>query len=114
MKWSQVPQIPRYINILTALALYGFGIYHYTQPDAAWRSGTIEVVTASGLLAAVTVAPLKVAVIINLVFSVFMIGLGIRHCAIGGGWVSGSTELAVAVLLIYGAVKINKARKTGS
>jgi hypothetical protein len=113
MKLSHVPQIPRYINTMMALALYGFGIYHYTQPDAAWRSGTIEVVTASSLLVAVTIVPLKAAMIINLVFSVFIIGLGIRHCVIGGGWISGSTELVIAVLLIYGAIRIVKARKVG-
>jgi hypothetical protein len=114
MKLSKVPKIPRSINTVMALVLNGFGIYHYTQPDAAWRSGTIEVVTASCLVTAAFLVPLKTAMVINLVFSVFLIGLGIRHCAIGGGWVSGSTELVFAALLIYGAVIISRKRKAGS
>ena len=111
MNKSPIPKAARYINTLIAVALLGFGAYHYTQPNAAWRSGTIESVTALSLLVAAYLAPLKAAIIINCVFAGIILALGIRHIAIGGGWVSGSIEEIFAVLLIISGVIIYKKGK---
>jgi hypothetical protein len=108
-----VPKFPRYLNTVMAFVLYGFSIYHFTQPNAAWRSGTIESVIATCLLAAAYLVPELVAIIINAFFALCLIALGIRHVSIGGGWVSGSTELLFAALLVTGAILINKQRKSG-
>ena len=94
-----------------ALALYAFGIYHFTQPNAAWRSGTIETVTATCLAASVYILPLKAGFIIHVIFAVGLAGLGIRHEIHGHGYVSGTLEILFAVALIYGAVLIRKAWK---
>jgi hypothetical protein len=112
--WARAPKAVRYFNAGIAGVLYVLGIYHYTQPDAAWRSGTIEIVTASCLLAAVYLLPLKAAAVINIIFSLMLTVLGIRHAAIGGGWISGTIELIFAGVLVYGAVMINRKRKKKS
>jgi|WetSurMetagenome_2_1015567.scaffolds.fasta_scaffold1653180_1 hypothetical protein len=110
---TRVPKLPRYLNTGMALVLYGFSIYHFTQPNAAWRSGTIESITATCLLAAAYLVPVLVAIIINAFFAFWLIVLGIRHVSIGGGWVSGSTELLFAALLVTGAFMIHKQKKSG-
>ena len=111
-KRRPVPKVARYLNTAMAVALYGLGIYHYTQPNAAWRSGTIEVVTASLLLVAAYLVSNIAAMAINFCFAAILIALGIRHAAIGGGWVSGTIEMLFAVILIMTALIINKNRKT--
>lgn len=110
-KRRAIPKIARYLNTAMAVVLYVLGIYHYTQPNAAWRSGTIETVTASLLLVAAYFASSVVAMVINFSFTVILVALGIRHAAIGGGWVSGTVELLFAVILFTNAVIIYKARK---
>jgi hypothetical protein len=107
-----ISKTPRYLNTAMAVVLYGLGIYHYTQPDAAWRSGTIETLTATSLLVAAFLVPPGIAIVINVVFAIGIIALGIRHISFGGGYVSGSIELIFAVLLIWSAVLISKQRKS--
>lgn len=85
--------------------------YHYTQPNAAWLSGTAELILASSLLTAAYLASPLIAIVINLVVAFLMTGLGIRHAAIGGGWVSGSIELTFAAILVVIAVITNRDRK---
>lgn len=97
-----------------SIGLYAFGIYHFTQPDAAWRSGTMETVTATCLLAAAYLLPLKAAVVIHFVFAVMLAGLGIRHAIHGQGYISGAAELIFAAALVYGAVVILKTLKNQS
>ncbi len=110
-KRKTIPKIARCLNTAMAVVLYGIGIYHYTQPNAAWRSGTIETVTASLLLVSAYLVSSLPAIIIDLCFAAMLVVLGIRHAAIGGGWVSGSVELLFAVTLISNAVIINRSRK---
>jgi hypothetical protein len=108
---NRIPKTARYINTAMAVVLIILGIYHYTQPNAAWRSGTTESLCAILLLtAAYLVSPL-VAVVINSCAAVVMAGFGIRHAAIGGGWVSGSIELLFAAILVATSVMIHKKRK---
>jgi hypothetical protein len=110
-KRFRVPMAVRLINTAIALVLVGLGIYHYTQPDAAWRSGTIESVSAILLLTAAYLVSRVKAMVINLVIAVGITVLGVRHVAIGGGWKSGTTELFFAVLLAVAAVIIYRARR---
>ena len=110
-KRNAVPRFSRYLNTAMAAVLYGIGVYHYTQPNAAWRSGTIETVTASLLLVAAFLASSLIAMVINFSLAAILIALGVRHAAIGGGWVSGTTELLFAAILITNAFIINKSRK---
>ena len=105
------PKIVRYVNTIMALALYGFSIYHFTQPNAAWRSGTIEAVTATCLLASAYLLPLMAAFIVQIIFAIGLCGLGIRHEMHGHGYVSGTMELIFAVVLAYSAVLINRTKK---
>ncbi len=107
----RVPKIARYVNTAIAFVLIVLGIYHFTQPNAAWRSGTMESIVALSLLTAAYLVSPKVAVIINVVIAILMLPLGIRHVAIGGGWVSGTIELLFACILIVVAVIINKNKK---
>jgi hypothetical protein len=106
-----VPLLARGINTAIAAVLCVLSIYHYTQPNQAWRSGTIEIVCAVSLLTAAYLVSRKVAMIINLVVAVPVIVLGIRHVVSVIGWRSGTAELFFAVLLIVGAVIIQRDRK---
>jgi hypothetical protein len=103
-----IPKTARYLNTGMAVVLIGLGAYHYTQPNAAWRSGTIESVTALMLITAAYAVPPKAAMVINAVVAAVMLGLGIRHLSIGGGWLSGSIEIVFTGLLIFSAVTIYK------
>jgi hypothetical protein len=107
---GRIPRIARYLNTAMAFVLIVLGIYHFTQPNAAWRSGTLESITAILLLAAAYVVPPVGAIVINCCLAVLMTGLGIRHAVIGGGWVSGSIELLFAVALVISSVIIYKKR----
>ena len=99
-KCAHIPLAVRRINTAIAIVLFGISIYHFTQPNEAWRSGTTELVSAILLLtAAYLVSHLK-AMVTNLVVAVGISGLGVRHLIHGGGWGSGITELLFAVLLI--------------
>lgn len=107
-----LPKTIRVLNTGMAVVLYGLGIYHFTQPNAAWRSGTIETVTATCLLIAACLVPPRVAVIIDIVFALAITALGIRHISFGGGYVSGTIELIFAASLVYCAVLISKNLKS--
>jgi hypothetical protein len=111
--FNRIPKIPRYFNTAMAIVLYALGIYHYTQPNAAWRSGTIETVTATCLLIAAYLVPVRVAIAINVIFALGITALGIRHLSFGGGYISGTIELVFAVCLIIGSFINNKERKSG-
>jgi hypothetical protein len=110
---SNIPKTARYLNTAMAGILIVLGIYHYTQPNAAWRSGTIESITAVLLLAAAYEVSNKAARVINIVLAGVLLSLGIRHLAIGGGWVSGSIEIVFAALLVFGAAIMYKTTKKG-
>ena len=109
---NRLPKISRYLNTAMAVVLYALGIYHYTRPNAAWRSGTIETITATSLLIAAYLVPPRIAMVINIVFALGITALGIRHISLGGGYVSGSIELIFAIVLIWSAVLFNKQRKS--
>jgi hypothetical protein len=105
---NNIPKNARNLNTVMAAVLILLGAYHYTQPNAAWRSGTIESITSVLLLAAAYAVSPKAAMAINAVLAAVMLALGIRHLAIGGGWLSGSVELVFTGLLIIGASLIFK------
>jgi hypothetical protein len=85
-------------------------MYHFTQPNEAWRSGTAELISAILLLTAVYYVSYTKAMVINLVIAVVISGLGIRHLIHGGGWASGITELLFAVLLVTAANMVYRNR----
>jgi len=92
------------------VVLFGLAIYHFTQPDQAWRSGCTELFGVALLLAAAyRVSPVKSA-FIHLFATVFTISLGIYHLTHGGGWRSGLAELLFSVLLIVNALIILRAK----
>jgi multisubunit Na+/H+ antiporter MnhB subunit len=107
---NRLPKIARCINTAMAVVLFILAMYHYTQPNAAWRSGTVESLCAILLLAAAYLVSPLVTAVINAGVAVVMVGFGIRHAVIGGGWVSGSIELLFAAILITIAVVIYKKR----
>jgi hypothetical protein len=109
-KYAHVPRAVRFINIAIAIVLFGTSVYHFTQPNEAWRSGTAELISAILLLtAAYHVSHVK-GMVIDLVIAVVISGLGIRHLIHGGGWVSGITELLFAVLLVTAANMVYRNR----
>jgi hypothetical protein len=109
-KAAHVPRAARFINTAIAIVLCGIGIYHFTQPNEAWRSGTTELVSAMLLFtAAYRVSHVK-AMVTNLVVAVVISALGVRHLIYGGGWGSGITELLFAVLLVAAANIIHRDR----
>ena len=111
-KRSRMPGVVRGINTAIALVLGGLSIYHYTQPDQAWRSGTTELVSALALLTAAYLVSHKIAIVINLIVAIPVVSLGIRHLIHGGGWRSGVAELFFAVLLIAAAYIIYRDKRT--
>jgi uncharacterized membrane protein len=104
----RVPIPARILNTLIALVLCILGIYHFTQPNQAWRSGTTELTTAALLLVAGYLVSRGKAIVINLVVAVVVMIAGIRHLIHGGGWRSGTAELFFVVLLVVVAVIIYK------
>jgi hypothetical protein len=110
-KRAPVPVIARGINTAIVAVLLGLSVYHYTQPNAAWRSGTTELVCALLLLTAAYFVSHIVATVINLFVAIPVIALGIRHLTSVKGWRSGIAELCFAVLLIIVAYLINRDRK---
>jgi predicted small integral membrane protein len=106
-----VPGAAKTINTAIAAVLSGLSIYHYTQPNEAWRSGTMEIASAGLLLlAAYRLSRIK-AMVVNLVIALAVTGLGIRHLIHGGGWMSGTAELFFAVLLLVVASMIYRNKK---
>ena len=109
-KFTHVPRAAMFTNTMIAIVLLGLSIYHFTQPNEAWRSGTIELVSAMLLLtAAYRVSHVK-AMVTNLVVAIGISALGIRHLIHGGGWGAGITELLFAILLVAAAIIIHKDR----
>ncbi len=101
-----VPRGAIVLDTAVSIVLAGIGIYHLTQPDQAWRSGTVEVLCSMLLLLAAYRLSCTKAIMTNLVIAVLLLSLGIRHVIHGGGWKTGVTELVFAVLLITAAVSI--------
>jgi hypothetical protein len=97
---SRIPRVAILINTAIAVIFCSTGIYHFTQPNQAWRSGTIEVVCASALMAAACLLGRTKAMLIQVAVALGIGALGIRHLTIGGGWRSGITELFLAVVLV--------------
>lgn len=109
-KCAHIPRAARRINTAIAIVICGIGLYHLTQPNKAWRSGMIELVSAMLLLtAAYRVSHVK-AMVTNLVVAVGILALGVRHLIHGGGWGSGITELLFAVFLVAAASMIHRDR----
>ena len=97
---SRIPRVAILIDTAIAVIFCGTGLYHFTQPNQAWRSGTIEVVCAALLITAAYLVDRTKAMVIQVGVLVGICALGIRHLTIGGGWRSGITELFLAVLLV--------------
>ena len=97
---SRIPRVAALIDTAIAVIFCGTGIYHFTQPNQAWRSGTIEVVCASALMAAACLLGRTKAMLIQVAVALGIGALGIRHLIIGGGWRSGITELFLAIALV--------------
>lgn len=113
-KRNRIPRVATLIDTATAVVFCGTGLYHFTQPHQAWRSGTIEVVCAALLVTAAYVLDRTKAMIIQVGVLVGICALGIRHLVIGGGWRSGVTELFLAIVLVAvtGMVHWQKPAKT--
>ena len=98
------------IDTLVAAAFCTAGIYHFTQPNQAWRSGAIEVTCAVALVVAGYLLGRRKAVLVHVAVAAGITALGIRHVVLGGGWKSGTVEMALAVVLLGVAVVIYRRR----
>lgn len=105
-KRKPLPRVAKYIDIIIALILLGLSIYHFTQPDQAWRSGVTEIVFSAVLFAAAYLLPNLLAAAANIAGAIATTILGVRHLIHGGGWRSGTVELLFAVILVAIAVII--------
>ena len=99
-KRNRIPRVATLIDTAIAILFCGTGLYHFTQPNQAWRSGTIEVACAALLITAAYIVDRTKAMVIQVGVLVGICALGIRHLVIGGGWRSGITELSLAVVLV--------------
>ena len=99
-KRNRIPRVATLIDTAIAILFCGTGLYHFTQPNQAWRSGTIEVVSAALLITAAYLVDRTKAMVIQVVVLVTICALGIRHLVLGGGWRSGVTELFLAIVLV--------------
>jgi hypothetical protein len=97
---SRIPRVAILVDTAIAVVFCGTGLYHFTQPHQAWRSGTIEVVSAALLITSAYLVDRTRAMVIQVAVLATICGLGIRHLIIGGGWRSGITELFLAVVLV--------------
>ena len=111
-KYERIPRSAILIDTIIAVIIFGFGIYHFTQPNQAWRSGITEVVYATLLITAAYLVHWPKTMVINLMAAVLSLGLGVRHLIHGGGWKSGITELFLAIVLILVAYVIYRHKKT--
>ncbi len=105
-KRSRLPRAAVRADALIALLFTAAGIYHFTQPNRAWRSGAIEVACAAALMIAACLLGRRLAALVHVGVAVGITALGIRHLVMGSGWRSGSMELAMAVVLLGVAVVI--------
>ena len=102
------------IDTSIAIIFFGLGIYHFTQPNQAWRSDIAEVLSAALLVTAAYFVHWPKAMVINLIVALSSCFFGVRHLIHGGGWGSGITELLLAIVLIAVAgiiYKYGKAKK---
>lgn len=106
----RVPRAVACIDTAVAGLFTAAGIYHFTQPDRAWRSGAIEVTCAAALLVAAWLLGRRPAMAVQVLVAAGITALGIRHLVMGGGWKSGSMELVMAVVLVGAAVLIFRHR----
>jgi hypothetical protein len=97
---GRIPRVAILIDTAIAVVFCATGLYHFTQPHQAWRSGTIEVVCAALLITAAYLVDRTRAMVIQIAVLTTICGLGIRHLIIGGGWRSGITELFLAIVLV--------------
>lgn len=111
-RYERVPRSAILIDTIIAIIIFGLGIYHFTQPNQAWRSGITEVVYATLLITAAYLVHWPKTMVINLIAAVLSLGLGVRHLIHGGGWRSGITELFLAIVLILVAYVIYRHKKT--
>jgi len=96
----RIPRVAIIIDTAIAIVFCGTGLYHFTQPNQAWRSGTIEVVCAASLIAAAYVVNRTMAMLIQTAVALGICALGIRHLMHWEGWRSGSIELLLAAVLV--------------
>jgi hypothetical protein len=116
-KYGRIPHSAVLINTTVAIIVFGLGIYHFTRPEGAWRSGITEVLCAALLLTAAYMVNWSRAMLINLIVAAVSFGMGVRHLSHGGGWKSGVTELFLTVVLIavVGIIyRYRKAKKSRS
>jgi hypothetical protein len=99
-KRNRIPRVARLIDTAIAVVFCGTGLYHFAQPNQAWRSGIIEVVCAASLITAAYILDRVKAMVIQVAVLVGICALGIRHLVLGGGWRSGVTELFLAIVLV--------------
>ena len=102
-RYRRIPTELLLADVAIAAVLSILAIYHFTQPDQAWRSGSMELFCVALLLtAAYLVSPMKAAAI-HLLVAVFAVTLGSYHLTHGGGWKSGIAELLFAAFFIAAA-----------
>jgi membrane-bound ClpP family serine protease len=109
-KHKHIPRAAKYLDTAIAIVLLALSIYHFTQPNQAWRSGVTEIVFAAVLIAAAYLLPDLLAAAANIAGAIGTISLGIRHVIHGSGWRSGIAELAFTVILVILAVMIYRNR----
>jgi hypothetical protein len=97
--------LARYADVVTAFVFCLLSAYHFTQPNAAWRSGAIELSCAIALFAAALWLRGRVSAGLNLITAGGICALAIRHLSHGEGYVSGSIELLAALFLSVAAVQ---------
>ena len=110
-KCNRIPPTAIFIDTAVSIIVCGIGVYHFTRPHQAWRSGIIELICSILLFTAAYHVSRAKAVAINLIVAVPIISLGIRHLIHGGGWMSGITELLSAALLVTAANVIHRFRE---
>jgi hypothetical protein len=110
-KYERIPRSAKLIFTIIAITVFSLGIYHFTQPEGAWRSGITEVLYAALLLTAAYLVHWPKTILINFIVVVISFVLGVRHLIHGGGWRSGIIELFIAIVLIWMAYIIYKHRK---
>jgi hypothetical protein len=105
---NRIPRVAVITDTAIAIIFCGTGLYHFTQPNQAWRSGTIEVVCAASLITAAYLVNRTIAMLIQVAVAMGICALSIRHLSHWTGWRSGVTELFLAIVLAAIAVIIYK------
>jgi hypothetical protein len=105
---AHLPWVARGIDTAITLVLLCLSIYHFTQPNRAWRPGTTELVCTVVLLTAAYLVPHVIVIGLNLLMAVVVTFLGVRHLVSVTGWRSGTIELVFVLLLLTVAFIIYK------